>query len=509
MLKIMLIVPHVQPTIDNQLDLKFLSRMFNGVSKKGGSSLMGCIPSAVPTIAALTPDDVSVSIVDENIDNIDFEKDVDVVGISFLTVSAFRAYAIADEFRQRGVHTVLGGVHATMFPEEALEHGDTVFVGEAEDTWPEFIADFKNNQPKRKYIPQEKPDLQKLVVPRWDLLKRKYYNIFHVQTTRGCPFNCDFCAVRAYQGEPRFKPIAHVIEEIKAQKKYGKIPGVQSILFADDNIISKKSYARELFKALIPLKVSWSSQISINLARDEELLDLAAQSGCESLLIGFESISQQSLNSVNKGMLNKIELYKEAVEKIHSRGIVIFPMFILGFDEDDKSSFEDLARFIEETNILFPVFNILTPIPGTRLFDKLEQEGRILSKDWSRYNGSHVCFEPKNMSAWELENGYYWLLKTVYSSEACFRRIEALWQAGVIRREKKHSVVKALLQFKFRQAQLRQPRPVREFIDTAIEELKNKKHLDLLALPFMLDFYCFARNLPEPAAGFEEMQICG
>ncbi|MCP4131298.1 MAG: B12-binding domain-containing radical SAM protein [bacterium] len=496
-MKISLILPCAATGMDSQLDLKYLSKLFTKTGETGGTSIMGCIPSALPTLAALTPPDIDVSITDENIEKIDFDRDVDIVGISFLTLLSPRAYEIADEFRKRGVHVVLGGIHTTMFPEEALEHADTIFIGEAEDTWGTFINDFRAKKPEKKYEAEQRPDLQKLVIPRWNLMKHKYYTVYQVQTTRGCPFDCDFCAVRTFQGPPRSKPVEHVVREIQETLKYNKIPGWRYVQFADDNIISNKAFARKLFKALIPLNIRWSSQISINLAQDDELLDLAQKSGCDSVLIGFESISQQSLDSINKGSVNKKDFYKEAIQKIHDHGITIFGMFILGFDGEDESMFSELAQFVKETNIAFPVFNILTPIPGTRLYDRMQEKNRIVHDQWEKYNGSHVCFQPDSMSVEALQNGYYWLLKEVYSFEAIFKRLDYLWEMGFNKLDRNYTFLKLFLTVKLWLQKFKEQGTMVGFIERSILELRTKKGINFQALPMLLNFFHFAENLPE------------
>jgi radical SAM superfamily enzyme YgiQ (UPF0313 family) len=495
-MKITFIQPAVRSKIGNQLDFKYLSKLVNGVSKTGGVSIMGCISLALPTLAALTPGDAEMSIIDENIDFVDFDAKADIAAISYITLSSNRAYEIADEFRKRGVYVVLGGFHASMFPDEALMHGDSVFVGEAEDTWPGFIEDFKNKRPEKVYKSEKKPDLKKLVVPRWDLINNRYYNVRHVQTSRGCPFDCDFCLVRSMLGTPRQKPVENVLSEIKEVLKYNKTPGMKVVIFSDDNIIASPKYAKELFKALIPLKIRWNSQCSINIAEDDELLDLAAQSGCDSLLIGLESVSQESLNSVNKGKFNKADKYREAVEKIHSRKISICGMIILGLDSDDNTIFDKTLEFMNETSIIFPMFNILTPIPGTRLCDQFEKENRLLHHRWDEYNGSTVCMKPKLMSAEELQQGFYRVLQELYSKDAIFTRLNQLWEKGFIKMDNNYTFLRVVMTLVLFVESLRQKKEMSGFIRKCIKLMWRKKGINLNAILMNLNNYEYMLHLP-------------
>lgn len=248
-------------------------------------------PLSLPMIASLTPDDFDISISDENISPIDFNKDIDLAAITVMTPLAPRAYEIADRFRAKGVRVVLGGMHPSFLPEEAIQHADAVVIGEAEGVWAELLEDFKQGKLKQFYKCSSFPQLENLPIPRRELFPSKgYFTVNTVQVTRGCPFDCDFCTVTKFFGNKhRYRPIDEVVVEVSSLK--GK-----SVVFVDDNIIGNIPYAKELFKALIPLKIKWLSHASINVARDEELLRLSAESGCVGYMIGFESISQESLN---------------------------------------------------------------------------------------------------------------------------------------------------------------------------------------------------------------------
>ena len=377
----------------------------------------------LPTIAANTPPDVEVRIVDECVEDIDFNVDVDLVGISVMTYLAPRAYEIAAKFRARGVKVVLGGIHVSMCPEEAKEHADSIVVGESEKTWPILVEDFRRGELKHLYEEKDLPKLENLPIPRRELFKpNSYWTTNCVQTSRGCPFACDFCTVTIFGGNQfRLRPIEQVIEEVKRLKK-------GFVVFVDDNIAGNKAYAKQLFKALIPLKINWGSQASLTMARDPELLDLAAKSGCTALFIGVESISEENLAAANK-RFNKVDKYKEEFRRFHDYGILIQTGMIFGFDHDDESAFERTVEFLEENNIELAMFNILTPLPGTNLYKRMDAEGRIIDRDWSHYDGRHVVFKPKLMTPETLQEGFLWAYHKFFSYPSMIKRIvPSLWK---------------------------------------------------------------------------------
>ena len=391
-------------------------------------------PLVLPTLAALTPPDIEVSIVDENVEPIDFDEKVDLVGISFYTSLAPRAYEIADEFRRRNITVILGGIHASMLPGEAIQHADAVVIGEAEDIWGKVIQDFREGKLKSFYYAKYFPDLRVPLIPRWDLLKSHNYYYFTVQTGRGCPYNCEFCSVRLFNGQQyRHKIIENVIREIEILKS---IDDRKMIFFADDNLLAVSSYAKSLFEALIPFKIKWWCQASVNKLKNDDLLDLMYEAGCRMIFVGFESVSQKSLESMNKGNINKVEEYKEIVEKVYSHGIGIFGSFILGSDSDDESIFENTVEFITNASIPFSMINILTPSPGTKLYLKLKREGRLLHEEWEKYNGESVCFKPKLMSPCVLYEGRNWVMRQIYSYDALYKRLRKVWNKGVLVRDR-------------------------------------------------------------------------
>lgn len=394
---------------------------------------------ALPTLAALTPLDVEVTITDERVEPINFDEKVDLVGISFFTSLAPRAYEIADEFRAKGVPVVLGGIHASMLPEEAIQHADSVVIGEAEDIWSKLIDDLQKGKLQKFYQAPCFPDLKNSPIPRWDLLKTDAYNYFTVQTGRGCPYDCDFCSVKIFNGRKyRHKPISNIVREIKTLQKIDPRKG---IFFADDNLLAVPSYAKALLEAITPLKIkAWWCQSSINRLKDDKLLDLIYKAGCRVVFIGFESVSPQSLKSMNKSKVNKVEEYKEVVEKVHSHGIAICGSFIFGNDTDDETVFEETGKFIDDTNIGFSLITLLTPLPGTKLFQKLREEGRIIHHNWEKYNLETVCFKPKFMSPQVLQNRRNQMMQQIYSYEALYKRLANLWKQRVFVREKSHKL---------------------------------------------------------------------
>jgi len=390
-------------------------------------------PHNLLIISALTPKDIDIEIIDENIEEIDFDKKVNLVGITTMTASSPRAYEIADIFRDKGIPVVLGGIHATAVPEEAAQHADAVVIGEAEGSWERLLQDLKSKGKEgmaKFYQSSQRPDPAKIPIPRRELVENKRYFLTRfLQLTRGCPFDCIFCSVSRFFGKKyRFRPVKKVIEEIKGM--IGKPLKTRFLGFLDDNIVGNINYARELFKALIPYKLLWIGQSSINIARHEDILQLAAASGCKGLFIGFESISEASLKEANKSH-NRISFYEKAIKKIHQFGISIEGAFIFGFDHDDKSIFQKTVEFIEKVKLDVIQFSILTPLPGTKLYEKLEKEDRIIDRNWSNYDLSHAVFRPKLMTLQELKQGLDWAYQRIYRLSSIFKRLTSL--SGLLR----------------------------------------------------------------------------
>jgi radical SAM superfamily enzyme YgiQ (UPF0313 family) len=398
---------------------------------------------AIPTLAALTPPQHEIRIFDENIDEIDFTWKPDLAAITVRTMSANRAYAISETYRTSGAKTVLGGIHPSMCPEDALPHCDSVVVGEAEETWHTVLLDAENGNLKTLYKAERFADLRAAPIPDTTSLQRERYLLDIVQTTKGCPFHCEFCSVHAFDGQTiRHKSIEQVIREIQSlNRPHDTYKKKQVIFFADDNIIASRAFAKELCLAIRPLNINWMCQASINISHEPELLELMRDSGCGAVFIGFETISGENLALMHKG-INRRYSYLEAIDKIQSYGILVHSSFILGYDFDSPATFDDLIDFIRESNLLMPLINILTPFPGTKLFRRLEEEGRILHKDWSKYDTQHVVFSPAGMSAEDLMQGYRQVMRSVYSFDSILQKLKFYWAKDFWRRSNEFDPVK-------------------------------------------------------------------
>ncbi len=312
---------------------------------------------------------------------------------------------------------VLGGPHVTLLPDEAQLHADVIFVGEAELTWPQFLRDFETGHFAPRYTSVVPPRLEDAPMARKDLYHRRDYTSGRLFATRGCVYGCDFCTLAVtYQRKVRKRPVASVAAE------YASFSG-KVIIFWDDNLANDREYAKELFRAIEPCKKWWSSQASIQAGEDEEFLELAARSGCKQLFIGLESISQLSMNEVHKGF-NRVESYARIIERIHAHGIAVQAGIVFGFDHDTPAVFDETLDFLETAGVQNATFNILTPYPGTCLYQRLEAERRILTRNWSKYNGREdVVFQPKQMSPETLLEGYRYANRKFYSGGSIYRRL--------------------------------------------------------------------------------------
>src|SRR5262245_28809415 len=376
-------------------------------------------PLTLTTLAALPTPKLNVTFEFFAVGTGDVPLDIaaDLIGLTVLTGSSTRAYELSAHFRGRGIPVVLGGPHVTLVPLEAEMHADAICVGYAEESWPQLLRDFARGRMQRRYRQAPDFELTNLPFARRDLLdRRNYLTQAAFEATRACAHKCEFCVAPAARGSKQFqKPIAHVVEDIRRV-------GARRILFIDLNLISDVQYARELFTALVPLNVRWFGLSTSLIGRDPSLMDLMARSGCTGLLIGFESISRSGLRTIDK-KFNDPHLYAELIRDLRQRRITIQGCFVFGNDEDTLDTFDETAEFVIKTEIDLPRFAILTPFPGTPLHHRLQREGRILTRDWEKYDGQHVVFEPKRMTPAELQNGHEAAWKKVYGWGPIFRRL--------------------------------------------------------------------------------------
>ena len=376
-------------------------------------------PLTLTTLASLVPPEIpaEVTIIDEGIDEILPERiEADLVGISAITGTAPRAYEIAARLRDRNIPVALGGVHPTLMPEEAMHNADSVVVGYAEEAWPQLLRDLVAGRMQRRYDQSKSLKLDNLPFPQRELFNKSLVNVAHtLEATRGCIYQCDFCVVPFAWGRPLQKPVADVVADIKQM-------GAKRVIFLDLNLIADVPYAKELFTALIPLKIRWGGLATTTIAWDDELLDLAARSGCRGLLIGFESLNQDSLKEAKKAF-NMRHDYHEVVRKIRARGIALMGCFVFGFDHDTLATFDETVEFVMESHMDLPRYAIAVPFPGTGLFKRLKAEGRITTENWSLYDGQHVVFQPRNMSADDLLQHTRRAWKKTYSYAAMWKRL--------------------------------------------------------------------------------------
>ena len=372
-------------------------------------------------LAALTPENHRVRVFHQQIDPLPYETDADLVALSFFSGFAPEAYRLAQIFRQKGKTVVAGGPHATFWPEEALNYCDAVVVGEAESVWAQLLADFEQGRLQPRYDGQPLP-LDGLPAPRYDLQSKAFFVRRVIQATRGCPFTCSFCSVPAVNPGFRVRPVDEVIRDIQ----YNDFPfwwQRKLVWFWDDNLTARRSYVKALLRAMIPLKKWWLTQASLDIARDPELLQLMKQSGCIGVFLGIESFGEASLQEANKRQ-NKIEHYRQSIEVLHQYGIAVMAGFIAGFDGDTPESIQAMADQLNEIGVDVPFLSILTPFKGTPLYDRLDEQGRLLEeRGWQFYNGYNVAFQPQKMTEDDLLAAHRVLWKTAFSPSFVARRL--------------------------------------------------------------------------------------
>lgn len=380
-------------------------------------------PLSLSVLAALTPDqpDVVYTCVDESVDRVPLDFPADLVGISVLTGTARRCYALADHFRRRGIPVVLGGAHVTLMPEEARPFADSLVIGMAEQTWPQLVRDFRQGRlaPEYREPPPSSELAEGIPTPRWDLMRLSGYMMpYTVHATRGCVHTCDFCSVGGIWKRFQRRPIADIVRDVAA------IPRKRFAL-NDVSPFEDVAWAKELLQALVPLKKIWGGLATTRVVDDPELLDLLRRSGCRFLLIGFESANQRTLNTISKGF-NRSGGYDEVMYKLHQAGIVVQGCFVLGFDTDGPDCFARTVQLVQDLRIDIPRYSIYTPYPGTPLFRRLRQEDRILSYDWADYDTMHVVHRPKLMSPVELYEGFRWCYRETFKLRNILERTLAV-----------------------------------------------------------------------------------
>ncbi|WP_291583056.1 B12-binding domain-containing radical SAM protein [Clostridium sp. UBA6640] len=376
------------------------------------------IQITMPYLAAFIDENkYEITLIDEYNQKIPFEKYYDLVVITVNTANAPHCYNLSKTFRSKGSKVVFGGPHATLLPEEVREHCDVVIMGEAEDSWPRFLEEFYYGNYHNEYRCLNTPTLEGIPIPRRDLIKRRWFTKGAVFATRGCPYSCAYCNLKQiYKDSFRKRPINEVIEDIKNSKS-------KFFVFWDDNFFGDIEYAKELLKELSKLNKKWAAQVTLERCKDEELLSLARKSGCIYFFVGLESFSKETLQSVNKGV-NNVDKYKELIDSVHKYGICVQAGIIFGFDTDTKKVFKTTLDMCNYLGIDGVTVSILTPLPKTPLYYQLKEEGRLLTDDWSYYNGkTRVAFKPKNMSAGELFDGYMWFRRNFYSLKSITTRL--------------------------------------------------------------------------------------
>ena len=397
----------------------------------------------LPYVAAVTPPDAEVKIVDEAFETVNLEEKVDLVGVTAQTPVAPRAYQIAGEFRKRGIPVVMGGVHASTLPEEALHHVDAVVIGEAEEVWPQLIEDFKRGRMKRIYQADGFVNPSGLPLPERDLLNPKFYfPLKLLETTRGCPHHCDFCGVSKFFGyRYRNRPIGEIDRELATLFKKGPVmnPFSKKVLslfnkdlpyflkrrllyIIDSNIAGDKRFALDLVSLLKDYDLLWYGHAPVSIAFDQKLLEGFSQSGCIAVNIGFESFSTKNLKAMGKGF-NQPPHYAEAVKRIHDHGIGIMGTFMVGLDDDDPGVFQRSIDFCIDSRLDWALTFIMAPYPGTESFLRLEKEGRIFCRDWEKYDSLNVVYQPLLMSEQDLEKGMRRIWKEVFSLSSIYKRI--------------------------------------------------------------------------------------
>lgn len=382
------------------------------------------------TIAGMLEKEHTVIIENENVEAVQYDKSADLVGITVTVDVMERAAQIAKRFREMGIPVAAGGIHVTAFPEECEKYFDVVCVGMAEGTWPDMIKDFQKGTLKKRYKCKGNLTGRDIRPPAYHMIDSSQYLYCNIiSTSRGCPFHCDFCynSCDAYKKMYINRSVGDVIRDIK-------VIGKRHIMFIDDNFIGNPEWTRKFVRAIKPMNLIWNCAVSANIVDMPDLLDEMKEAGCQSMFIGFESINENSISGVHKGQ-NQVNQFDRLVEELHSRGIMINASFVFGLDGDDSTTFKKTVDWIVEHKIETVTSHILTPYPGTAVYDRYDKAGRITDYNFSKYNTANVVFRPKHMTAEELYEGYLWVYDEVYSFKNIIKRLpreKKQWKAYLL-----------------------------------------------------------------------------
>ncbi len=376
-------------------------------------------PLSMATLSALTPPELDRAFYDDRLDEIPYDEPTDLVALNAETYTAQRAYQIADRFRRRGVPVVLGGFHPTLVPDEAAGHADAILTGESEDVWPELLADRSCGTLKPRYASPRRPELGNIQPDRSIYQGKDYLGLSLVETARGCPHECEFCSIaRFYQRSYTSRPIEAVVEEIRS------LPD-RTVFFVDDNFGADRQRAAQLLEALIPLRIRWACQMSLDVASDPVLLDLMQRSGCTMALVGFESLDEETVATMHKRVNAGGLPYGEAIRRLRRHGVSVYGTLVFGYDNDTEASFEHAYRFVLQNKLFLAAFNHLVPFPGTAVFERLAREGRLLDDRWwlsEEYRFGDVAFRPAQMSAERLAELCFLYRRKFYGLGSILRR---------------------------------------------------------------------------------------
>lgn len=436
-------------------------------------------PLGLATLAAfLSPDD-EIDLQDQHVEQLNLEDEPDMVLIQVYVTNAFRAYKMADHYRAKGAYVLLGGLHVTALPEEAAQHADTIFLGPAEEAFPRFLEDYHAKRPRKVYRSYIRT-LHNLPPARRDLIKRNRYLVPNsLVVTRGCPHHCDFCYKDAfYEGGKSF--YTQLVDDALAE--IDRLPG-KHLYFLDDHLLGNKRFAGELFEGMKGMNRVFQGAATIDSILDDDLIEKAAAAGLRSVFVGFETFSPENLRQSNKKQ-NMAKSYADAVKRLHSLGIMINGSFVFGLDHDDKDVFSRTVDWGIQNAITTATFHVLTPYPGTRLYQNMEAEDRILTRNWDLYDTRHVVYKTRGLTAIELEQGYHWAYKEFYRWANI---LEASFKHDSVKHRLKHlfymggwKKFEPLWNFIIKTGGLNEMLPMLESVLSKVEYKEEKKIVEIL-----------------------------